>query len=104
MSDGFFRTLGVTPVLGRDFYAGEDLPAAPRTVLLSYAAWQKRFGGKDAMCGPDGDARWRSVHHHRRAAAGVSIRSRGAARVLDRASRFRATATSRRSCHNLSTE
>ncbi|MCU1259598.1 MAG: Macrolide-specific ABC-type efflux carrier [Bryobacterales bacterium] len=51
VSDGFFRTLGVTPLLGRDFYAGEDLPAAPRTVLLSYAAWQQRYGGKPDVLG-----------------------------------------------------
>src|SRR5882757_2359814 len=31
VSDGFFRTLGITPLLGRDFYTGEDLPAAPMT-------------------------------------------------------------------------
>lgn len=46
VSDGFFQTLGITPYLGRDFYRGEDLPAAPRTVILTYAAWQKRFGGR----------------------------------------------------------
>src|ERR1700674_1840732 len=46
VSDGFFHTLGITPMLGRDFYPGEDLPAAPRTVILSYAAWQKRYGGR----------------------------------------------------------
>ena len=46
VSDGFFHTLGITPYLGRDFFHGEDLPAAPRTVLLTYAAWQKRFGGR----------------------------------------------------------
>ncbi|HEY9141284.1 MAG TPA: ABC transporter permease [Bryobacteraceae bacterium] len=51
VSDGFFRTLGVAPVLGRDFYAGEDLPSAPRTVLLSYAAWQQRFGGRPDVLG-----------------------------------------------------
>ncbi len=45
VSDGFFHTLGIVPVLGRDFYAGEDLPAAPRTVILSYSSWQKRYGG-----------------------------------------------------------
>lgn len=50
-SDGFFRTLGVTPVLGRDFYQGEDLPEAPQTVILSYASWQKRFGGKRDVIG-----------------------------------------------------
>jgi macrolide transport system ATP-binding/permease protein len=51
VSDGFFRTLGVVPVLGRDFYAGEDLPTAPRTVLLSYAAWQQRYGGRPDVLG-----------------------------------------------------
>jgi predicted permease len=51
VSDGFFRTLGVTPILGRDFYAGEDTPGAPRTVLISYAAWQKRFGGNPKVVG-----------------------------------------------------
>jgi len=51
VSDGFFRTLGVTPLLGRDFYAGEDLPEASRTVLLSYATWQARFGGKPEIVG-----------------------------------------------------
>jgi macrolide transport system ATP-binding/permease protein len=51
VSDGFFRTLGVTPALGRDFYAGEDLPAAPRNVILSYAAWQKRYHGRKDVVG-----------------------------------------------------
>ena len=51
VSDGFFRTLGVTPILGRDFSAGEDLPAALRTVILSYAAWQNRFAGSTGVLG-----------------------------------------------------
>lgn len=51
VSAGFFRTLGVGPVLGRDFYQGEDLPEAPRTLILSYASWQKRFGGKQEIVG-----------------------------------------------------
>ena len=51
VSDGFFRTLGVTPVLGRDFRPGEDQPSTPRTVLLSYAAWQKRYGGRADVLG-----------------------------------------------------
>jgi macrolide transport system ATP-binding/permease protein len=50
MSDGLFRTLGVKPMLGRDFYEGEDLPAAPKTVILSYDSWMKRFNGsRDAI-------------------------------------------------------
>ncbi|HEY3974223.1 MAG TPA: ABC transporter permease [Candidatus Sulfotelmatobacter sp.] len=51
VSDGFFHTLAIAPVLGRDFYAGEDLPAAPNTVMLSYATWQKRFGGRKDVIG-----------------------------------------------------
>ena len=51
VSDGFFRALGIAPRLGRDFYTGEDLPSAPRTVILSYAAWQKRFGGRKDVIG-----------------------------------------------------
>ena len=51
VSAGFFRTLGVKPVLGRDFRPGEDSPAAARTVVLSYAGWQKRFGGKRDILG-----------------------------------------------------
>src|ERR1041384_2754421 len=51
VSDGLFHTLGVGPLLGRDFYPGEDQPNAPRTVILSYAAWQKRFGGKQEIIG-----------------------------------------------------
>ena len=51
VSPGFFRTLGVRPVLGRDFYSGEDSPSVPPTVVLSYAAWQKRFGGRPDVIG-----------------------------------------------------
>ncbi len=51
VSDGFFRTLGVTPVLGRDFYTGEDLPGKPNTVILSYSTWQNRFGGRKNVIG-----------------------------------------------------
>jgi macrolide transport system ATP-binding/permease protein len=37
VSDGFFRTLGIPPLLGRDFMPGEDLPSAQQTAMLSYA-------------------------------------------------------------------
>jgi macrolide transport system ATP-binding/permease protein len=51
VSSGFFRTLGVSPSLGRDFRDGEDLPGAPRTVLLSYAAWQDHYGARADILG-----------------------------------------------------
>ncbi len=51
VSDGFFRTLGIKPILGRDFRTGEDLPAAPQTVMLSYATWQKRYASRKDVTG-----------------------------------------------------
>lgn len=51
VSDGFFRTLGIKPVLGRDFYDGEDKVGAPATVLLSHSAWRERFGGRNDIIG-----------------------------------------------------
>ena len=53
VSDGFFRTLGIKPLLGRDFYVGEDSPGAPKTVMLSYEVWQNRFGGRSNDWGDD---------------------------------------------------
>lgn len=51
VSDGFFRVLGIAPALGRDFFSGEDLPSAPRSVILSYSAWQQRFSGRRDVIG-----------------------------------------------------
>lgn len=46
VSAAFFRALGVKPVLGRDFRTDEDQPHAPQTALLSYEAWQRRYGAR----------------------------------------------------------
>jgi macrolide transport system ATP-binding/permease protein len=51
VSDGFLRTLGVRPLLGRDFHDGEDLTSASTTVLLTYAEWQNRYGGRPDIVG-----------------------------------------------------
>jgi predicted permease len=50
-SDGFFRTLGVKPVLGRDFLPGEDRPGQTKIVMLSYGTWLKRFGARPDVIG-----------------------------------------------------
>ncbi len=49
----FFSTLGVGPILGRDFAAGEDLPegSGPTVVLLSYSFWKSDFGGDPKAVG-----------------------------------------------------
>jgi predicted permease len=51
VSAGFFRTLGIRPSLGRDFRDGEDLVGSGPVVLLSYGAWQRRFGGRTDIVG-----------------------------------------------------
>jgi putative ABC transport system permease protein len=47
----FFRTLGVTPLLGRDLQASDDVPHGPNVVILSNALWQRRFGGDRGVIG-----------------------------------------------------
>lgn len=51
VSAGFFGTLGIQPMLGRDFRPGEDMPGAAPVVLLRYGAWQRRFGGRPDVVG-----------------------------------------------------
>jgi predicted permease len=51
VSGGFFQTLGVRPMLGRDFYPGENRPGGPNVVLLSYGAWLHRFSGRRDVVG-----------------------------------------------------
>jgi len=48
---GFFETLGVQPHLGRTFAAGEDDLQKNFPVMLSYGAWQRRFGGNPGVVG-----------------------------------------------------
>lgn len=51
VSDGFFHTLGVWPMLGRDFLSGEDRPSQPKIVMLTYGAWKRRFDGRRDVIG-----------------------------------------------------
>jgi putative ABC transport system permease protein len=51
VSASFFETLGVTPIIGRVFTAGEDRPGNNLVVVLSYGLWQSRFGGDPGILG-----------------------------------------------------
>jgi len=45
VSGEFFAVLGVRPALGRALQASDDVHGAAPVLVLSYAAWQQRFGG-----------------------------------------------------------
>ena len=47
----FFSVLGVDPIKGRTFQKGEDQQGGPKTAVLSYALWQKHFGGNEGIVG-----------------------------------------------------
>jgi len=65
VSAGFFRVLGVKPMLGRDFYDGEDQPDAAETVMLT-----------------DRKVKRQANHNHWRLARNLSICPEGQRRVL----------------------
>jgi predicted permease len=61
VTDGTLPMLGVKPVLGRLFTRQDDSASAPKTILLSHAYWQRKFGGDQSVVGRtltvDGTAR-----------------------------------------------
>jgi predicted permease len=51
VTDGTLPILGVHPAHGRLFTRRDDSPDSPKTVLLSYGYWQRRFGGDPSTVG-----------------------------------------------------
>jgi putative ABC transport system permease protein len=51
VSADFFKVFGVNPYLGRTFVEGEDTPGKNSICVLSYAFWQRRFGGDANIVG-----------------------------------------------------
>jgi len=51
VSANFFSVLGVEPILGRTFQAGEDQQGGPKVVVLTYAMWQRKFGADTGIIG-----------------------------------------------------
>jgi putative ABC transport system permease protein len=49
VSADFFRTLGVRPVLGRDFLESDDQPGAIHVAIVSYGFWRERLGGDPSL-------------------------------------------------------
>ena len=51
VSADFFHLCGANALDGRTFTVADDLPNAPRTVLLAYGFWLRRFGGDRQVIG-----------------------------------------------------
>jgi len=49
VAQNFLPTLGVSPVVGRNFLPGEDLPNGPKAVLLSDSFWLSRYNRDPAV-------------------------------------------------------
>ena len=47
----YFSVIGVAPVLGRAFAAGEDQPGHDRVLLLDFRYWQRKFGSNPDIIG-----------------------------------------------------
>jgi predicted permease len=51
VSDNFFDTLGVKPLIGRVFNAEECTWQGPKAVMLAYGLWQRRFNSDPTIVG-----------------------------------------------------
>ena len=53
VTEDFFRSLGVQPVLGRDLTAEDNAPGAAKVAILGHGIWQRDFGGTPDILGKD---------------------------------------------------
>ena len=51
VTSDFFKVFGVSPLLGRTFVEGEDVAGKNTVCVISYAFWQRRFGGDANVVG-----------------------------------------------------
>jgi predicted permease len=51
VSEGFFRTLGVSPAVGRGFTLEEDRPNGPRAAVITDGLWRRAFGADRGVVG-----------------------------------------------------
>ena len=51
VTDGYFRTLGVSPVIGREFTREETVPTGPPVAILTDAIWRSAFGADPQIIG-----------------------------------------------------
>jgi len=51
VTSAFFSTLGIQPLVGREFRRDEEQWGGPHVAILSYGLWQRQFGGDPAVVG-----------------------------------------------------
>ncbi len=51
VTEDLFKMLGVSPIMGRDFTAGDNTPGAPKVTILSHEIWQRDFNGDRNIIG-----------------------------------------------------
>ncbi len=73
VSANLFKTLGVSPVLGRDFAPSEDTPGAALVVLISNTALEAALRRRPRHRRANHPDRGRPRHHHRRHARGHAL-------------------------------
>ena len=66
VTGNYFSVMGLSPVFGRAFNAGDDGPGAAPVMMLTHEYWQSRFGGDSAIVG-------KSLHVNGRAVPVVGV-------------------------------
>ena len=51
VTEDFFRIVGVSPIMGRDFTADDNKPGAEKTTILGHEIWKRDFSGDPNIVG-----------------------------------------------------
>ncbi|HXX42244.1 MAG TPA: ABC transporter permease [Chthoniobacterales bacterium] len=51
VTEDFFKIIGVSPIMGRDFTADDNKPGAEKVAILGYDIWQRDFSGDRGIVG-----------------------------------------------------
>jgi predicted permease len=51
ISAGYFRVLGVSPAMGREFTPDQDVPGGPALAIISHRLWMRELGGPPQILG-----------------------------------------------------
>jgi hypothetical protein len=51
VTEDFFRIVGVSPIMGRDFTAEDNKPGAEKTTILGHEIWQRDFNADPHIVG-----------------------------------------------------